>query len=191
MGSQPDPNAELDENGLVVHKHLATVLVVLAAGYDEQTLRYARSALFNVSVHTISVAPSDEGLIQGALQDEFQVDQPLEAARMDDYVGLLVCGGPGSKQLADDPKVVELVRAAVQQKKLVAAWGEATSVLAAAGVVKKRKVTGDPSVKSALVAAGAKYTGAQVVVDGNFVTGLDDASGFRFGKALVQVVAIP
>ena len=98
---------------------------------------------------------------------------------------------PWRGELAKSAEVVALVREAVAQDKLVGAWGESCGVLAAAGVVKKRKVTGDPSVKAALVAAGAKYTGAQVVVDGKLVTGLDDASGFRFGKALVQIVAIP
>lgn len=192
MGSQPDPNAELDEHGLVIQKHLANVLVVLPKeGYAEQTLRYARASLFNVSVNTVSVSPEFDDLIKGSLQDEFQVDRRLEDVSMDDFVGILVCGGPGAETLADDARVVDLVRAATAQDKLVAAWGSAVGVLAKAGAVKKKKVTGAATQKDALTAAGAKYTGAQVVVDGKLVTGLDDASGFRFGKALVQVVAIP
>lgn len=192
MGSQPDPNAEVDEHGLVIHKHLASVLVVVPSeGFAEQTLRYARSSLFNVSVNTVSVSAEFDDLLKGSMQDEFQVDMRLNEVKMDDYVGLIVVGGPGSAALAENQAVIDLVKAATQQNKLVAAWGESTAVLAQAGVVDKKKVTGAPATRAALEKAGAKYKGLQVVVDGKLVTGYDDAAGFRFGKALVQVVAIP
>lgn len=182
---------ELDEHGLVIHKHLSTVLVVVPTrDYDETTLRYARSALYNVHVHTYSVSTDDSGLLKGHLQDEFQVDGRLEGLFMDDYSGILFCGGPGAAELADNADCHRLARDADAQGKLVAAWGEAVAVLGRAGIVRKRKVTGDPALREMLEKAGARYTRAQVVVDGTLVTGLDDASGFRFGKALVQVVGI-
>jgi protease I len=82
------------------------------------------------------------------------------------------------------------VREARQQDKLIGAWGLAVGGLARAGVVKKKRVTGERALRAELESAGAHYTGAQVERDGKLVTGLDDASGFRFGKALVQVVRI-
>ena len=56
--------------------------------------------------------------------------------------------------------------------------------------LKKKRVTGERTIRAELEAAGARYTGTQVERDDKLVTGLDDASGFRFGKALVQVVGI-
>ena len=53
-----------------------------------------------------------------------------------------------------------------------------------------KRLTGARTLKAALEAAGARYTGTQTERDGKLVTGLDDAAGFRFGKALVQVVRI-
>jgi hypothetical protein len=38
--------------------------------------------------------------------------------------------------------------------------------------------------------AGGRFTGRQVELDGNLVTGVDDGSGLRFGKLLVRVVGI-
>ncbi len=182
---------ELDEHGLVIHKHLSTVLVVLPSqGYAETTLRYARSALYNVHVHTISVANNDADLIVGELQDEFQVDGPLAEADMEPYSGVIFCGGVGALELADDPNALRLAREAAADDKLIAAWGTAVAVLGKAGVVKKRKVTGDPSVRALLEASGAKFLGGQVQRDRKIVTALDDAAGFRFGKALVEVVGI-
>ena len=61
----------LDENGLVIHHYESTVLVVVPVrDFAETTLRYARSALFNVHVDTRSVSADDSGLIQGSLQDD-------------------------------------------------------------------------------------------------------------------------
>jgi len=182
---------EVDQHGLVVHKYESTVLVLVPpSGYAETTLRYARSSLFNVHVGT-RVASSQEGaVLRGELQDEFEVDGTLASETMTPYSGLMLCGGVGAAWLGEQPDVLRLVREASEQQKLIGAWGLAVGALAKAGVVKRRRVTGDRSLKSALEAAGARYTGTQVESDGKLVTGLDDASGFRFGKALVQIVRI-
>jgi deglycase len=183
--------AQVDEHGLVVHSYVSTVLVVVPpSGYGETTMRYARSSLFNVHVGTRMVSSQDGAVLRGELQDEFQVDGSLAEERMAPYSGLILCGGNGAAWLAEQPDVLRLLREAEAEKKLIGAWGLALGALARAGVVKKKRVTGDRSLRAALEAAGARYTGTQVERDGTLVTGLDDASGFRFGKALVQVVGI-
>lgn len=185
------PKTEVDEHGLVVHKYVSTVLVVVPpSGYGETTLRYARSSLFNVHVGT-RVASSQEGaVLRGELQDEFEVDGTLAQETMAPYSGLILCGGAGAAWLAEQADVLRLVREARDQDKLIGAWGLSVLALARAGVLKKKRVTGERTIRAELEAAGARYTGAQVERDDKLVTGLDDASGFRFGKALVQVVGI-
>jgi putative intracellular protease/amidase len=182
---------QLDEHGLVVHQYTSTMLVVVPpSGFAETTLRYARSSLFNVHVGTRVVSAEEGAFLRGELQDEFQVDGALATATLAPHSGLLLCGGHGSAWLAESADVVRLVREAQAQDKLIGAWGLATLALAKAGVVRRKRVTGAREVRAALEAAGARYTGTQVETDGKLVTGLDDAAGFRFGKALVQVVRI-
>jgi protease I len=185
------PKTEVDEHGLVVHKYTSTVLVVVPpSGYAETTLRYARSSLFNVHVGTRVVSSQDGAVLRGELQDEFQVDGSLAQETMSTYSGLILCGGTGAAWLAEQPDVLRLVREAHDEDKLIGAWGLAVLAPARAGVLRKRRVTGERSLRAELEAAGARYTGAQIEVHGKLVTGLDDASGFRFGKALVQIVRI-
>ena len=186
-----DPNAETDEYGRAIHRYESMVLVVVpSAAYAEETLRYARSCLYNVHVGTRCVARESDELIRGRLQDEFLADEPLSQAKMADYSGVLFVGGEGARELADDPDALRLAREAQADGKLIGAWGDAVAVLARADVVKRRKVTGSPALAEELRRAGAKYTGSQVQRDGNVVTALDDAAGMRFGKALVAFVAI-
>jgi putative intracellular protease/amidase len=185
------PKEQLDEHGLVVHSYVSTVLVVVPpSGYGETTLRYARSSLFNVHVGTRVVSATDGDFLRGELQDEFQVDGSLAGESMAPYSGLLLCGGAGAAWLAEQQDVLRLIREAVAADKLVGAWGLAVGALARAEVLRRKRVTGDRSLRASLVAAGARYTGVQLEVDGKLVTALDDAAGFRFGKALVQVVGI-
>lgn len=182
----------LDENGLVIHRYQSTVLVVVPVrDFAETTLRYARSALFNVHVHSHSVSVDDSGLIQGTLQDEFQVDQALDASiSMEDYSGVIFCGGPGALEMADHPEVQRLAKEAAEAGKLIAAWGDSTAVLAKSGVARGKRVTGNPALQELLKSSGAKYVRTQVQVDGSIVTAVDDSAGFRFAKSLVQVLSI-
>ncbi len=182
---------ETDEHGLVVHRYASQVLVVVPPrDYAETTLRYARSALFNVHVGTWVVSSDERSLLKGELQDEFQVDGVLSGVALEPYSGLLLCGGAGALWLADQADVLRLVREAREQDKLLGGWGLSVAALAKAGVIRGRRVTGDRALREMIEDAGGRYTGAQIERDGKLVTALDDAAGFRFGKALVQIVRI-
>lgn len=188
---EENEEAGVDEHGLKIQTYLSTVLVVVPeSDYAETTLRYARSALYNVHVGTRSVSTMDEGLIKGEMQDEFQVDGRLAGESMDGYSGLLLVGGPGAIGLAEDEDTRRLVREASDAGKMIAAWGHSTAILARAGVLKGRRVTGDPCTEAAVLASGGRFTGVQVQRDKNLVTGADDAAGFRMSREMIQIVGI-
>jgi len=191
MSKKEDSTPATDEHGLVVHQYTSTVLVVVPpSGFGEMAMRYARSALFNVHVGTRMVSSEEGAVLHGELQDEFEVDGSVAQEHMEPYSGLILCGGAGAGWLEASGEVLRLVREADQQGKMIGAWGEAVEVLAKAGVLRRRRVTGARSAAAAIAAAGGRYSGAQVEIDGHLVTALDGAAGFRFGKALVQVVGI-
>jgi protease I len=181
----------VDEHGLEVHSYTSNVLVVVPPrGYAETTLRYARSALYNIHVGTRSVSTEADELIEGMFQDEFLVDGPLEAESMEPYSGVLFVGGEGAAELAESPDALRLAREAAEAGKLIAAWGDAVLVPIRAGIVAKRKLTGAPGLRDAARSAGARWSGTQVQRDGALVTAVDDAAGFRFARVLAEVVGI-
>jgi putative intracellular protease/amidase len=187
---QAAQDAGLDEDGLVIQTYLSTVLVVVpASGYGEQAMRFARSSLANVHVGTRSVSREFDAEIKGRLQDEFLVDEPLAGQSMERYSGILICGGE-SEELSADADVQRLLGEAAAAGKMIACYGNGLAALARAGVIKGKRVTGDPSCADAARKAGGKYTGRQLEVAGQVITALDESSGMRFGKALAQVVGI-
>jgi putative intracellular protease/amidase len=189
--SHAAPEQELDEDGLVVQQYLSRVLVVLPpSAFGDQILRYARSSLYNVRVGTVSVTADADVPVQGRLQDEFLVDEPLAGQDMSSYSGILIAGSDGRSPLVDEQTAVELVRAAHREKKLIAAWGTAVEVLVRADVVRGRRVTGAIELQDQVSNAGGKYTGREVEASGHLVTARDEAAGMRFGQALADFVRI-
>jgi putative intracellular protease/amidase len=182
---------EKDADGLVVQKHASTVLVVVPArDFGEQTLRHARSSLHNVHVGTWSVSTNWSDLIKGRLQDEFMVDGDIAGAKMDGYSGVLFVGGEGAMDLAGNADAQRLAREAAAAKKMIGAWGHAVAILARAGILKGRRVTGSSEVRDLVVEAGGRFSGRQLERDGDLVTAADEAVGIRFGKTLAQIVGI-
>jgi putative intracellular protease/amidase len=191
MAEKEAEGGKVDENGLKIQTYVSIALVVVPEhDYAETTLRYARSSLYNVHVGTRSVSTSDSDLIHGLLQDEFQVDGRIEGESMAAYSGLVLVGGPGALELVEHPDALRLVREANRARKMIAAWGHSTAILARAGVVKGRRITGDPSVADLVRGAGGRYTGKQVERDEHLVTAVDDAAGFRMGREMIRIVGI-
>ncbi len=183
--------AELDPDGLVVQKYKSVVLVIVPArDFGDECLRHARSSLYNVHVGTRVVSTQTEHVLKGRLQDEFLADGTLAQERMEPYSGLVLAGGEGALELARDPEALRLAREAAQQKKMIGAWGHAVAILAAAGVLKGRRVTAHPAIRETLKRTGCSVSGRQLEIDGALVTAADEAVGMRFGKALARLVGI-
>jgi protease I len=186
-----EAEVERDEDGLVVQKYNSMVLVVVPESeFGDEALRYARSSLYNVHVGTRAVSTREAGPITGRLQDEFLSDGHLADESMDGYSGIVFAGGEGAQALASHPDALRLAREAAAAKKMIGAWGHAVAILANAGIVKGRRLTGARELEPAIMRAGGKYTGRQLEVDSNLVTARDDAVGMRFGKALAAIVGI-
>ena len=103
---------------------------------------------------------------------------------MDGDCVILPGGMPGTKNLAADPSVVELIKSYDKEGKTVAAICAAPSVLGDNGLLKGKKATCFPGFEDRLTGAEVVDTGA--VIDGNIVTGKSMGSAVTFGVKLVE-----
>ncbi|MAF67363.1 MAG: hypothetical protein CMJ84_17115 [Planctomycetes bacterium] len=182
---------EIDADGLAIQEHRSTVLIVVPnEDFDDQTLRHVRSSLKNVHVGTRAVSTRTDATVSGRLQDEFQVDGEVHSVSLEEHVGVVFVGCERDTAFLSDPDVLRLATEAASTGKLIGAWGLATLVLARAGILRKRRVTGAAAVAEEVERAGGRYEGRQIVVDDHLVTGIDESSGLRLGKALAQQVRI-
>jgi protease I len=91
----------------------------------------------------------------------------LTAAELD---AVIVPGGYAPDLMRRHDAMVNLVREAVQQGKVVAAICHAGWMLASAGVLRGKKVTSFFSIKDDMVNAGGQWSDSEVVVDANLIT---------------------
>jgi len=103
----------------------------------------------------------------------FRLTANFDAAKAADYDALVVPGGRAPEYLRLDAKVVALVREFFDQRKPVAAICHGAQLLAAAGVLKGRKVSAYPACRPEVELAGGTYADIAVdasITDDNLIT---------------------
>lgn len=121
--------------------------------------------------------------------DTRTVDLPVSEASVEDYDALVLPGGVANPDaLRMDPDAVAFIREFVDAGKPVAAICHAAWTLVEADVVRGRRVTSWPSLKTDITNAGGEWVDEQVVVDGNVITSRNPGDIPAFNNALLEAV---
>ncbi len=116
-------------------------------------------------------------------------DANVDDLDMADFDAILVVGGWAPDKLRRSEKVLELVRSADADGKLLGVICHGGWVPASAGILKGRTMTCTPGIKDDVMNAGAEYVDEPVVVDGNLVTARRPPDLPPYGQALVRALA--
>ncbi len=108
---------------------------------------------------------------------------------LQDVDAVVVPGGYAPDMMRRHEAMVRLVRDASRQGKVVAAICHAGWMLVAAGIVSGKNATCFFSIKDDLVAAGAKWQDAEVVVDGNLITSRKPDDLPAFCRAILKALS--
>lgn len=103
----------------------------------------------------------------------FTLNATFDEIRAEDYDALVIPGGRAPEYIRLNPKVVEIVRHFARENKPIAAVCHGVQVLAAADVVRGRRLTGYPACGPDVKAAGGEWVEVpldQAFVDGKLVT---------------------
>jgi protease I len=117
------------------------------------------------------------------------VDVQAEQVKAVEFDAVVVPGGYAPDMMRRHAAMVGLVRDAAQQGKVVAAICHAGWMLVSAGILRGRQATSFFSIKDDLVAAGADWKDAEVVVDGNLITSRKPDDLPAFCRAIVGALA--
>jgi protease I len=117
------------------------------------------------------------------------VDAQADQVKAVEFDAVVVPGGYAPDLMRRHPAMVSLVREAAQQGKVVAAICHAGWMLVSAGILKGRRATSFFSIKDDLVAAGANWQDAEVVVDGNLITSRKPDDLPAFCRAIIGALA--
>ena len=147
------------------------VAILATDGYETSELTEPTRALQSAGANTTLISNHD-GTIKGKTDaDLANVDLTLDAANPDDFDALLLPGGVKNPDTPrQDERAVRFVRAIHDAGKPIAAICHAPWMLVEADVVRGRRVTSYPSLKTDLRNAGAVWVDEEVVVDQGIVT---------------------
>lgn len=161
------------------------IAILSTDGFEQVELTEPKKALEEAGAKTEVISPHG-GEIKGWNStdwgDKVKVDREPKTANVNDYDALLLPGGVmNPDKLRMDQDAVSFVKKFFNSGKPVAAICHGPQMLIEAGVVKGRKLTSWPSLKTDLKNAGAEWTDEQVVVDGNLTTSRkpDDIPAFN------------
>lgn len=121
--------------------------------------------------------------------DTQKVDVRVADAKPTDYDALVLPGGVANPDaLRMDSGAVDFIRDFVSGGKPVAAICHAPWTLVEADVVKGRRLTSWPSLRTDITNAGGEWVDERVVVDGNLITSRNPGDLPAFCSALLEAV---
>jgi len=176
----------------VSNLHGKKIAILATDGFEQAELTEPRKALEEAGAKTEVIAPKD-GEIKGwnftDWGESVKVDKTLDGAKPQDYDALVLPGGVmNPDRLRMDPMAVDFVRKFVETGKPVAAICHGPWTLIEAGVVRGKKFTSWPSVKTDLVNAGAHWVDQEVCTDGQFITSRKPDDIPAFSRATIEAI---
>jgi protease I len=157
------------------------LMVVANQGFDRREYEGIRRVLESRGIRVTVAAPevgevvSDDGWTARSTAK-------LADVKTWDYDGVVFVGGPGARRLADLEAATKLAKDA--EYKPLGAIGLGSLILARAGVVKAKRVTGDPAAAQPIRDKEGHYTGQPLEVADKAVT----ARGHRYAESLAQAL---
>ena len=171
------------------------VAILVADGFEQSEFEKPKQALEDAGATTYVISPEEDRVTawDGEINnfgDSFEVDLPLDEARAEDYDALLLPGGVKNPDtLRTLPDAISFVRSFFQAGKPVGAICHAPWLLVEADVVRGRKVTSYPSIKTDLINAGAIWSDETVVTDQGLVTSRKPADLPAFNEKIIEEFA--
>ena len=161
------------------------LLVVPPQGFQDEELLATRRALEQAGVQ-VMIASTRMGQLIGMRGGTVRSDLLLNQAKLDNFNAVVFIGGVGVLDFLNNRIVLNLVRQANTQRKVLAAIGTAPSILASAGALKGARATAYISEQARLVQGGALYSGNPVEKDGLTITATGVLAVPAFAQAIVD-----
>ncbi len=161
------------------------VAVLLAPGFEEGEALTIIDIFKRASIDC-SIVGVKRDVVTGSHDISIKTDVVLNDDLIEMDMIVLPGGLPGSTNLRDNEKVIELCKKMSEKNKFVCAMCAAPIVLDRAGLLVNKNYTAYPGYEE-IITSGT-FRDNIVVVDGNIVTSRGPATGYAFGYTLVDLL---
>jgi protease I len=169
------------------------IAILATEGFEQVELTEPRKAFDQAGATTHVISPKSGQIKAWKLTgwgDTVKVDKTLDQVKASEYDALVLPGGViNPDHLRTEQKAVSFIKEFAQSGKPVAAICHGPWTLIEAGVVKGKKMTSWPSIKTDLKNAGANWVDEQVVVDGYLITSRKPEDIHAFSLKIIEEIA--
>lgn len=169
------------------------IAILATNGFEQAELDGPRKALTDAGAEVVIVAP-DKGSIQGMHHleagESVKVDATLDEVEPADFDALMLPGGLANPdELRANRGAIDFIRAFAAESKPIAAICHAPWLLIEAGLVKGRRLTSWPAIRSDIRNAGGEWLDEKVVCDKGIVTSRSPADIPAFNEKMIGLFA--
>lgn len=118
----------------------------------------------------VDVATPDGGEFAAKHGLGLKQTKKLSDVNASDYVMLYIPGGKAPAELKENKAAIHIAQQFAKDGKPIAAICHGPQLLAAAGVIKGKRIAAWPEVEKELKEAGAEFVNQETVADGQFIT---------------------
>ena len=182
----------------------ASILIITGDAGESYECLYARHRLLEGGLTPVIAAPSRRRLhlVMHDFEEGWdtyveragygvEADVALDDVRVDDYRAVLILGGRAPEYLRHDLRLQDIVRAFDRDEKWIFSICHGVQILAAAGLLKDKRVTAYAHCRWEVEAAGGCYVSDdQAVRDGRLVTAQTWQSHPEFYRRVFECLSV-
>ncbi|ALS21948.1 MULTISPECIES: type 1 glutamine amidotransferase domain-containing protein [Paenibacillus] len=162
------------------------VALLIEDDYQELEAWYPVLRLQEEGATVVIVGSGRKSTYHSKLGYPITADRSADEVKADEFDAVVIPGGFAPDHMRLSRPMVNLVRKAYESGKLTAAICHGGWMLASAGAVRGRRVTGYLPIRDDVVNAGGEWVDAEVVCDGNVITSRTPEDLPAFAREIVK-----
>ena len=170
--------------------HLSSRKVLMLLGRQYQDEEGSEPLAFlKENGATVDVVSVERGTLTGLHhRAKIEVDKLVGEVVISEYDMMGIPGGRSPAHLREFPEAVQLVKDFFETGKTVAAICHGPQMLASAGLLEGKDITGYPKIKDEMLEAGANFYDRPVMIDANLITSRDPRDMEAFTGAIEKAL---
>lgn len=164
-------------------------IILVEQQYQELEIWYPYYRLKEAGCKVTLVGPEANHTYPSKLGYPARSDQAAKDINADNYDLLVIPGGFAPDFIRRSEAMIKLVNSMAQKNKVIAAICHGPWVLCSTAALKGKKTTCFFAIKDDVINAGANYTDAEVIRDGNLITSRKPDDLPAFMKSIFEALA--